>query len=336
MALILDKTSVTTSTDTKRAWEALRNERQAFANSPAAVLVPEEIFVQIDSEVKQIIQDPAADILFQDLIALDVAGALGAKITTTRVRRDDEAVRVGVSAGLDAPKQKGNQEVRHSLILDHSTAFAFGYDEANAISDKGYSDLIDETASATRNIRRSLQRTFLDGGSTEDGKVAQYQGVESYGLRSANTPAQKVKSGVDFTKLDGAEFLKAFVGVCYELTSKSRVTTPRTFYVSPEIARQLAMPAGADASLTMNLRFLVEQLPEVKEIKTSSELSGNEMVAVVLSKEHVRVVVTQPIAVTPVQRLRARDPFEWDVFAKAGLDIRTDAEGRTGVAYITK
>ena len=336
MAIIFDKTSLKDGVVNKK-WTELDNSRALSQSAPAAVLVPEEVYAQIDSEVKQIILDPTADVLYNDLIGLDQGVApLGGKIHTSKVRRDDEAGRTDVFAGSDAPTQRGSYEQNHTLILDHSVKFEFGYDEVNAIHDKNYSDLIDETASAVRSIRNRMQNAFVDGGVTAKGVPLQYQNVESFGLRSSNTRAQKVKIGADLTKATGAEAVTAFVNIAYELTSKSRISTPRTFYVSPEIARQLSMPAGADASIGLTTRMLIENLPEVKEIKTSNKLSGNEMLAIVLSKEHIRVLVAQPIAVSPRQRLGARDSFEWDVYAKAGLDIRTDADGHTGVAYIAK
>lgn len=335
MAIIFDKASVKDA-EVAKGYTNLDNARTLADSAPAAVLIPEEVYTQIDTEVKQIILDPAADVLYTDLIALDQSAPLGAKIFTGKVRNDDEAGRTDVFAGSDAPYQRGNYSFNHTLILDHSVAFGFEYDEANAINDKNYSNLIDETQSAIRSIRNRLQASFIDGGHDKDGKLLQYQGVESYGLRSSNSPVQKIKAGADFTSLQGSKFYTAFVNAAFVMTSKSRVTTPRTWYVSPEIARQLSMPAGEDANVNMTTRQLIEALPEVKEIKTSSKLSGNEMLAIVLSKEYVRVLVSQPIAVTPVQRLRARDAFEWDVFAKAGLDVRVDSEGHGGVAYITK
>ena len=77
----------------------------------------------------------------------------------------------------------------------------------------------------------------------------------------------------------------------------------------------------------------LRRIPGVAGFKKSDAVSGNEFLAIILSSEYIRPVVGMPVTTTPIARVTPMDDWHVLVWTAAGLQIKADANGRTGVLY---
>lgn len=272
-----------------------------------------------------------ADVMFTDLNALSTPIAIGKIVAAYR--------RLGAMDAGDSSLTGQTPSLMGSVGGDydgvpvpiHKKAFGIMWRELEGLrgGNIGYDVVAEHQQAAAREVLRLQTVNFLRGNPNLN-----YQGVTSTGLfNSPNTLA--VQLAADFTDpaLTFAEADQAFTAFVQSLRgSTNRVSAPVNVYISTEIENNLSRRSGAQTIDRTWLAVLAET-PGVAAIKTSYELVGNQMVAVVMNRAFVEVKTATPINTVQVPRTLPFQDYHWNVWCASALLVKADQDGRTGVAF---
>lgn len=287
-------------------------------------------WLDLDSATVQLIGQEA-DVLFTDLNALSTPIRLGALVAAYR--------RLGAMDAGDSSMTGQTPSLMGSVGGDydgvpvpiHKKAFGINWRELEGLrgGNIGYDVVAEHQQAATREVLRLQTVNFLRGNPNLN-----YQGVTSVGLfNSPNTLA--VQLAADFTDpaLTFAEADQAMTTFVQAIRGgTNRVTAPVNVYISPEIEANLSRRSGAQTIDRTWLAVLAET-PGVAAIKTSYELTGNQMAAVVMNRAFVEPKTASPIATVQVPRSLPFQDYQWATWCASALLVKADQDGRTGVAF---
>lgn len=342
MSFLLRKAVVNASQSAARQWQEVQLLRRVANNQErhlagimgiqanAAAVIGPQFWLDLDRTTVELIGQEA-DPLFTDLMALSRSVNIGKLVAAYRRLGPLDAGETSLNGQL--PKLMGSTSADYDgvVIPIHSKAFGRQWREVEGQRSMGYDDLADDQQGAVREVMRLMTENFMNGKAGLN-----YQGFQSTGLR--NSPnVLAVQLAADFTDPDTtfAEMQAAFVAYVSAIRAgNNRVTSAGTVYISPEIEQNLQRTSGA-TTFDRNFWMALAETAGVAEIKTSYLLEGNEMLFIVRNRQFIQPVTGMAITTTPIPR---NDPFadhQMVTWAASGLQIRADAEGRTGVAFGT-
>lgn len=287
-------------------------------------------WLDLDTQTVQLI-DQEADVIFQDLMPLARSVSIGKFVAAYRRLGAMDAGNSSLSGQLSHLLGNTGYDYDGIVVPVHAKSFGRQWREVEATRSIGMDELADDQAAATREVLRLMTVNMMDGNANLN-----YQGVGSYGIRNnPNTLAitllvDLTASATTFAQADG-EFNRVIQQV---RGGSNRVTAPVTVYISPEIEANWSRRSGATTQDRTWLAALAET-PGVAAIKTSQELSGNEMVGLVLNSAYVQPVVGQAVGTTPIPRTRPFEDFHFMTWGASGLLIKADQGGRSGAFYAT-
>ncbi|MGJ8516640.1 major capsid protein [Carnimonas bestiolae] len=345
MSIIFDKKAVTTNSNSKKQWDVVSQHRQYhgyiesnFAANDFAFnatnILPTPFYAQIDSQTKQIMQDPTADVLLQDLMPLARALDIGVLVHQYKVAKDaDQAVTTSLSGLEPIPHVGSGYDYNGAIIPVHQSGFYQEWRERAGKQGTDWDDWVDLQAGATRSVRTRMVDYLFDGAPE-----LQFKGVPSYGLRNGASVV-KGQIGVDLTSsnTDGAAIRDEVMRLVRIIRVDNRVAQDLTLYVSPEINANLDRFYATDGALAgRSIREIVLGLTGVSTIKETSKLSGNEIIAGVLSQEYILPLVGQAVSTVFLPRTTPFSRHEAVVWSAMGIEVRADGNGRSGWAYFSR
>lgn len=169
-----------------------------------------------------------------------------------------------------------------------------------------------------------------------------YKGQESFGIKnSPNTQALDLGVGglnVDLTASTTtyADIEQVFINALQVLQgAANNVEMDITFMVSSDIWFNL-LRRGTNENGWQTFIESLRNVPGVANIiKTNgtNALNGNEFIAMAASGQYIQPVVGMGMTTTPMQRLTPYADWNSLVWTAAGLQIKADSAGRSGVLY---
>lgn len=346
MPYFIDNAGLATSPSLVAQAAYIANARQANWNHEAAIAaatgvnlavndarIPGDVWRDFDRAAKMVMTDPTMDVILNDLAPLSRNVDVGKIVSEYRQRGDGSMeVRTSIDGNHAKPIDHSKDQYDGSLIPVHSTQIGRQWRELAGMRSEGYDALIDDQADALRHIRRRMADDIVNGTSE-----LQYKGRKSLGIKAnPNTLALNLgASGVNVNVATGtiADARKAFVAALKELQgSGNNAQGDVTFYISADAWFNMISQVDAQRTDKTGIDILRE-IPGVAAIKRSGQLAGNEFIAMVLSAEYIRPIVGMPVTSTPIPRVTPMDNYHILVWSAAGLQIRADASGRSGVLY---
>lgn len=299
--------------------------------------IPADVWRDFDRNVKMLMTGDEMQGLVADLEPLTRNVHVGRIVSEYRQFGGAE---LGVRSSIDGqhakPVNNTSYDVDGALVLVHSTQVGRTWRELEGMRAEGYDGLSDDQTEAVRYVRRRMADDFVNGTAN-----LTYKGYQSYGIKShPNSLALNLGAGgvnIDLTSasLTYGDAAKAFIAALRTLQGGSNNAVGNvTFYVSEAIWFNLMRPANptpdtvGDSMLTLLMR-----IPGIAAIKKSDAVSGNEFFAIILSSEYIRPVIGMPVTSTPITRTTPMDDFNVLVWSASGLQVKADAQGRSGVLY---
>lgn len=349
MALYFDKQIVTNSRNARGQWDEVIRRRKAFhANENhfgaihgpevnAAARIPQDVFRDFDNQTKQLMTGDEGGTILELLLPLARSVPIGKIVSEYRQVSDATQAQSSISGQHRKPMDKVTYKYDGCLVLIHDAAFGREWRELEAMRSEDFDGLIDDQAAAVRAVRRQLVDNFLNGAPG-----VEYKGTRAFGIKnSPNTQTLDLGAGglnIDLTDptTTYAEVESVFIAALTALQgSANNVEMDITFAVSSQIWFNLLRRGSND----MAFRTFLEQLrtiPGVANIvKTNGQnaLSGNEFIALAASSQYIQPVVGMGVTTTPMQRLTPYADWNSLVWSAAGIQIKADAQGRSGVLY---
>lgn len=347
MALYVDKKGLEVNAGLKKQWEFIRNAREANYRHETALMqaaglevndarIPAEVWRDFDTQVKQLMLSDEGGTLLSDLMPLARNVHIGKIVSEYRRYGADELeVRSSIDGQHAKPVNHTSFDYDGALVLVHTTQVGRNWRELEGMRSEGYDALLDDQAAAVRYVRRRTVDNFVNG--TE---VPAFKGYSALGIKDhPNTIALDLGAAglnIDLTSptLTAADAQRAIISTLQALQGEGNAAVGNvTLYVSGGIWFNLMRVANPGTSNTESLLTMLLRTPGLAGIKQTDLLSGNEMIAVILSDEYIRPIVGMPITTTPIPRVTPMDDWHVLVWGASGLQIKADGQGRSGVLY---
>lgn len=354
MSLYLDKQIIANSGNAKAQFNQIASMRKLHANREQGLIgeavkaglmgncflaanagrVPQDTYRDFDRTIKRVMtgDEGSAVISLLPTRSLPIG-----KIVAEYAQASDSGAAQATISGRQAHKlDRAAYEYDGALVLVHDAAFGRQWREVEAMRSEDFDGLQDDQSNTVRAVRRSIYDHAFNGVAN-----VEYKGTQAYGMKnSPNTQALDLDASgvnVDLTSPTAsfADFEKAIVAALTALQgSANNVEMDITFAFSSEIWFNALRTGTTDTNFTTILEAC-RRIPGVANIvKTNgTQLSGNEFLAWANSDEYIQLQVGMAVNTQPVIRNMFNDPYNFVTWGAAGLLIKADTAGRSGVLY---
>lgn len=347
--MLLQQSIIGNSRAGQAQWQEVRTARKLannqerlcmavmMANNEMVVnegIIPRDVYQEFDNVTVERFRSDDGDTFLNDLLPLSRSVNIGKLVHRFRQASDAGNAKSSMSGQVGLKMDQTEFTYDGSIVPVHDTGFFRGWREWNAQSSEGFDSLIDDQRESVATLRRHLADNFLDGHKDENGQFIVVDGVSWQGMRNDSRVAQVDLGGsginFDFTSVsnDGDAIKNAFIQLRNVLWIDNNCEMDAVYYISREIAANWERKFSTQYDAKIIMQELAS-LMGVADIKTSSKLSGNEIMAFPLDQNKVRPVVGMGINTVALPRPVYNSNFEFAVWGAVGFEIRTDFSGRT-------
>jgi len=317
-------------------------QEQMFVNQglllPNQGLIPRDVYQEFDNVTVERMRSDDGDTFLNDLMPLSRSVSIGKLVHKFRQASDAGVVQTSMTGQIGVKMDQVEFTYDGSIIPVHDTGFSRNWREWNAQTSEGFDALIDDQRESVASIRAHVADNFLDGHLDSDGNAIVVDGISWTGMRNDSRVAQ-VDLGVggvnfDFTDTTktGAEVRAAFIQVRDVLWIDNNCGQDATYYVSREVISNFER-RYSDSFDSRTIKEELESMQGVAMIKSTSKLTGNQMMAFPLDTNKIRPVVGMGINTVAMPRPVYNSNYEFSVWGAIGFEIRTDFAGKTCAMY---
>lgn len=303
-----------------------------------AGLIPQDVYQEFDNVTVERFRSDDGDTFLNDLLPLSRSVSIGRLVNRFRQASDAGNTQTSMTGQVGVKMDQVDYSYDGSIIPVHDTGFSRNWREWNAQQAEGFDALIDDQRESVASLRRRLADNFLDGHKDANGQFIVVDGLSWQGMRNDSRVAQVDlgAGGLNFDFTDqtktGTEIKAAFIDLRNVLWIDNNCEQDAVYYVSREIASNFERKFSAQYDAKIIMQELAE-LMGVSAIKTSSKLSGNELMAFPLDTNRVRPVVGMGLNTVAMPRPVYNSNYEFVVWGAIGFEIRNDYFGNTCALY---
>lgn len=297
-------------------------------------LIPRDVFQEFDRVGVERMRSDDGDTFLNDLLLLSRSISIGKLVNRFRQVSDAGNAQTSMSGQIGVKMDQTEFKFDGSIIPVHDTGFTRNWREWNAMNSEGFDGLIDDQRESVATIRRHLADNFLDGHKDVQGNNIVVDGISWGGMRNDSRVAQVDlgAGGVNFDFTDqsktGDEIKNAFIQVRDVLWITNKCEMDATYYISREMASNFERKFSTQYDAKIIMQELAD-LMGVAALKTSSKLSGNELMAFPLDANKIRPMVGMGINTVAMPRPVYNSNFDFTVWGAIGFEIREDFFGNT-------
>lgn len=342
--MIFSKSLVGNSRAAAAQWQDVRNFRNAciyseemFANIQRRAgfatnvgIIPQDVFQEFDNVTVERFRSDDGDAFLNDLLPMSRSVNIGKLVDKFRRASDAGQTQTSMTGQIGIKMDQTEFSIDGTIIPIHDTGFFRNWREWNAGNSEGFDALIDDQRESVASLRRRLADNFLDGHKDKDGNFIKVDGLDWQGMR-ADTRVAQINigaSGINFDFTDTtktfAQIEAAFKQVRDVLFITNNCEREAVYYVSRQIMSNFERNSSEFASSDNKVLQRLASLMGVKEIKSSSKLVGNEIMAFPLDGQSVRPIVGMGINTVAMPRPLFNSNFEFAVWGAIGFSVRTD------------
>ena len=348
MSLFLDKKIVTNSSNAKAQFNQIVANRRMFENREDAIVaeavrsgiiansgrLPQDTYREFDRTIKRVMAGDEGSSVVNMLPTTSIP--IGKIVAEYGQATDSGSAQASISGRQAHKLDRAAYEYDNALVLIHDDAFGRQWREVEAMRSEGFDGLQDDQSNCVRAVQRSINNHVFNGVADQS-----YKGAQAYGMKnSPNTQALDLDASgvnVDLTSSTAtyADFEKAIVAALQTLQgAANNVEMDITFAFSAEIWFNALRTGTTDTNFTTILEAC-RRIPGVANIvKTNgSQLSGNEFLAWANSDQYIQIKTGMAVNTQPVVRQMYNDAYNYVTWGAAGLLIKADTAGRSGVLY---
>lgn len=301
-------------------------------------LIPRDVYQEFDNVTVERFRSDDGDTFLNDLLPLSRSVSIGKLVQKFRRASDAGNAQTSMTGQIGVRMDQVEYSYDGSIIPIHDTGFFRNWREWNAQTSEGFDALIDDQRESVASLRQQLADNFLDGHRDKDGNLIVVDSISWGGMRSDSRVAQidLGAGGLNFDFTDsantGEQIKAAFIQLRDVLWITNNCEQDATYYVSREIASNFErrFSSNYDARL---IRQELAQLMGVADIKVTSKLTGNQIMAFPLDANRVRPVVGMGLNTVAMPRPVYNSNYEFVVWGAIGFQVRTDFAGRTCALY---
>lgn len=255
-----------------------------------------------------------------------------------RYGADAFEVRTSLDGNHDKPLDGGVLDYDGTLVPVHSTGISAQWREMAGMRREGIDRLSLDHEVAVRFVKKRMATMLYDGFAG-----MQFKGYKALGIRnSPNVLALDISTLPGGSVMTGThdQIREAFRKAISTLHSSANGATGNVdFYVSSEIWERLGeiyTVTGVVMGTAETLLDVLKRLPGIGDIKRDTMMTGDEFVAVIRRREYIEPIVGMPVTTTPIDRRSPMDNHQSLVWSAMGVQLKADAQGRSGILYAAK
>jgi hypothetical protein len=298
----------------------------------AAAIIPQDVYREFESQTKQLLRAPNLTLL-NDLLPLAKGLPVGKVEHIYRQASDSGVVVTDLEGTTPVELDKADYDYDSTIKVVHKTGFGRSWMEMEGQRSEGFDGLVDDQANSVR----LMQETIAD--HIYNGVNVTFKGTSAAGIKdSSKTVSVDLNASglnIDFTAstTQASDIRAAWISLVDALRITNNVSQDITFYVSREIMSNFQRYfSTSDVGFGTILQSLLN-LNGVAAIKEDAQLSGNEVVGLVLDAQFIRPLVGMAVTTVPLVRSNPFDNYNFITWSNVGLEIKTDYDGRSGVLY---
>lgn len=346
--MIFQRSIIGNSRSGQAQWQAVVGARRGYnanealhANALRAAgmrvnegLIPQDVYQEFDNVTVERFRSDDGDTFLNDLLPLSRSVNIGRLIHKFRRASDAGVTQTSMTGQIGVKFDQVEYNYDGSLVPIHDTGFYRNWREWNAQQAEGFDALVDDQRESVAALRRKICDSFLDGHKDKNGKIIVLDGISWSGMRNDSRVAQvDLDAGglnFDFTLTTKTyeEIEAAFKSVRNVLWITNNCEKDATYYISREIASNFERYSSEYVSSSNKIIQRLSSLMGVADIKVSSKLSGNEMMAYPLDGMSVRPIVGMGVNTVAMPRPVYNSNYEFVVWGAVGFEVRTDYSSR--------
>jgi len=346
MPMYLDKKIVANSSNAAAQRRQILNMRQSYGlreqafgeqygmQYNAAARLPQDVYRDFDRTIKRVMTGDEGSSIVN---LLPVRSLPLGKIVVEYAQASDSGNAQATIAGRQAHKlDNAAYTYDNALVLIHDDSFGRMWIEVEGMRSEDFDALIDDQANSVRAVNRSINNHVINGVTGVEYKTAQAFGMKtSPNTQTLNLGAAGVNVDLTSPTATYADFEKAILAALSALQgAANNVEMDITFAFSAEIWFNALRRGTTDTNFQTFLEAL-RRIPGVADIvrTNGTQLTGNQFLAWANSDQYIQIQSGMAVNTQPVIRQMFNDPFNFVTWGAAGLLIKADAAGRSGVLY---
>jgi hypothetical protein len=299
-------------------------------------LIPRDVYQEFDRTAAEVMRSDNGDAFLLDLMANSRSVSIGKIVSKYRQVSDAGVAQTSMTGQIGVKLDQTENTYDGTIVPVHDAGFGRNWRELAAGRSEGFDALVDDNREVNVTLRAHMADTFLDGHTDKDGNYIKVDALDWQGMRNDSRVAQVDlgAAGVNFDFTDttktGAEIKAAWIEVRDTLWIDNNCEQDAVYYIS----REMASNFERKFSTSYDAKTIQQELADlqgVKEIKTSSKLSGNEFMAMVLDGGNmvVRPIVGMNINTVAMPRPVYNSDYAFVVWSAVGWQVRNDYNGQT-------
>ena len=294
--------------------------------------IPADVWRDMDAQTSLLMRQPNLTLL-NDLMPWAKPLSIGKLYAEYRIASDAGNVRSSVSGEVQMLNDKTAYTYDGNVVPVHTVGWSRDFREVAGMASEGFDGLMDDQASALRNLSSKMANYIYNGDSS-----VVFNGKQGYGVKNHPNTLQisfaAALANINLaTSTDGVAIRKAFQYIRDALRITNAVDGQITFYVSRAILSNLEQAWNSSNSSNVTVLEMVRKLEGVAAIKEDASLTGNQVIALCLESRFIRPLVGMATGTYAVPRVMFNDPHRFYGANAVGLEIRKDSAGQSAVAY---
>ena len=302
-------------------------------------LIPQDVYQDFDNVTVERMRSDDGDTFLNDLLPLSSSVNIGKLIQRFRQASDAGLAQSSMSGQIGVKMDQVEYAYDGSIVPVHDAGYFRNWRECNAMNSEGFDALIDDQRETVGTLRRHLANNFMDGHKDNDGNLISVESLTWGGIRN-DTRVEQIDLGVGGVNFDFTDTTKtfeeieaAFKQVRDIMWITNECEMDLTYYVSREIASNFERNSSEFASSENKVLQRLASLMGVAAIKTTSKLTGNQMMGFPLDRNKIRPVVGMGMNTVAMPRQYYNSNYEFVVWGAIGFQVRQDYFGKTCVFY---
>lgn len=309
----------------------------SFHGNSSAIL-PRDAWMDLDGITRRVMRDDEGSTFMADLMPLAKPVNIGKLVHLTRVSGDAGLVVRSMSGQVPVALDKVAYDYRGAPVPIFASGYGREWREWNTLQSENFDALADDQEAITAKVRSNMADYALDG----DAGIV-FQGYAAAGIRTSTLskavnlgPTGGANIDLDSTSTTSDAIDAFFTQTFGAVLDANLIAAKVNIYVSPQIARNLDRSYSGSAGFKGGtLREYLLTNRRIGKIETTFKLTGNQFFAFVPKADYIRPLIGMAVNTTAKTRQNPTDNYQFLVMGAMGIEIRADANGKSGVFYST-
>lgn len=328
--------------EVQRARLAANQQEQMFASMGQmhgnAGLIPQDVYREFDNVTVERMRSDDGDTFLNDLLPLSRSVSIGKLTHQFRMASDSGHVQTSMTGQIGVKMDQAEFTYDGSIIPIHDAGFTRNWREWSAQTSEGFDALIDDQRETVASVRAHLADQFLDGHVDADGNAIVLDGLSWLGMRNDTRVAQVDlgAAGVNFDFTDNAQTAALVKSNFLEVRDVMWITNKCEMELVYYVSREIMSNFERKFSTSYESKIIQQELADlmgVSDIKVTSKLTGNQMMAFPLNADKIRPIVGMGMNTVAMPRPVYNSNYEFVTWAAIGYEVRNDFAGNSCVMY---